>query len=118
MGSTEDHIPVTSIFGILNYYSAYIPQYAQHAAKLMDKLKVGRDQGKKGSKVPITWDEEDQLRFDELKEKLCSRLELQITNPDRAFVLRVDASQFAVGGVLEQLKTRNRKINECQQLQM
>ena len=56
-----------AFLGFVKYYSAYIPQYAQHAAKLMDKLKVGRDQGKKGSKVPITWDEEDQLRSDELK---------------------------------------------------
>ena len=52
----------------------------------------------------ITWDEEDQQAFEELREKLCSGLQLQIVNPDKPFILRVDASQFAVGGVLEQLK--------------
>ena len=93
-----------AFLGFINYYSSYIPQYAHTAARLMEKLKVGREAGKKGSKVRITWDEEDQKAFEELREKLCSGLQLQIVNPDKPFILRVDASTFAVGGVLEQLK--------------
>ena len=59
--------------------------------------------GKKGSKAKITWDEDDQKAFEEIKSRLCSRLCLQRVNPDKPFVLRVDASGYAVGASLEQL---------------
>ena len=42
--------------------------------------------------------------FQELKRRLCSGLILQRVNPDKPFVLRVDASGYAVGATLEQLK--------------
>ena len=40
--------------------------------------------------------------FEELKKRLCSGLSLQRVNPDKPFVLRVDASGYAVGASLEQ----------------
>ena len=93
--------------GFTNYYGVYIENYSQLVAGLQDKLKVPHDVGKKGSKAPINWTENDQKAFDEIKERLCSRLGLQRVNPDRPFVLRVDASGFAVGAVLEQLEEEN-----------
>ena len=36
-----------AFLGFINYYSIYIPHYAQSAARLMEKLKVGREAGKK-----------------------------------------------------------------------
>ena len=37
------------------------------------------------------------------KKVLCENLLLQRVNPDKPFVLRVDASKYAVGAALEQL---------------
>ena len=54
--------------------------------------------------MKITFDKEDLEAFEELKKRLCSGLSLQRVNPDKPFVLRVDASGYAVGTTLEQLK--------------
>ena len=85
-----------------NYYSSYVPNYADLAAGLMDKLKVGRHEGKKGNKVAVQFTDEDRKSFQAIKDSLLSGLELQTVNPDKPFVLRVDASERAVGTALEQ----------------
>jgi hypothetical protein len=94
--------------GFTNYYTIYIKDYANIVGRLQEKLKVPRHLGKKGSKVKISWDQEDQKAFDEIKKRLCSRLVLQRVNPDRPFVLRVDASGYAIGASLEQLEDEER----------
>ena len=98
-----------SFLGFTNYYSSYVKEYAKLVAKLQDKLKVPRDVGKEGSKVPITWTPEDQQIFQEIKNRLCAGLVLQRVNPDKDFVLRVDASGYAIGATLEQLLDENRR---------
>ena len=82
------------------YYNTYIHMYAEVAARLQDKLKVPREIGKKGSKQKVEFDQLDLKAFEELKRRLCSGLSLQRVNPDKPFVLRVDASGYAVGGTL------------------
>ena len=37
-------------WGLDNYYSSYVPNYAEHAGPLMLKLQLNREDGKKGSK--------------------------------------------------------------------
>ena len=39
-----------AFLGFTNYYNSYIDKYAEVAARLQDKLKVSREEGKKGSK--------------------------------------------------------------------
>ena len=97
-----------SFLGFTNYYSGYIHQYSDKVAILQDKLKVPKDVGKKGSKVRISWTSADQAAFDEIKRLLCSALELQRVDPRKPFVLRVDASDYAVGAILEQSMDENR----------
>jgi hypothetical protein len=57
--------------------------------------------GKKGSKVKVNFDEEDLKAFEELKKRFFSALSLQRLNTDKPFVLRVDASAYALGATLE-----------------
>ena len=109
MGSSHHHHGISLIFGVCRYYSSYVKDFADVAAILQEKLKVPKDVGKKGSRVRISWGPKDQAAFDEVKRRLCSGLELQRVNPDKPFVLRVDASQFAVGATLEQLIDESRK---------
>ena len=92
-----------SIFGFANYYSSYVRNFADMAAPLMDKLKVGKVLGKKGSRHPIHLSESDLEAFNKLKAALVSGLSLKAVNPDAPFVLRVDAQERAIGAVLEQL---------------
>ena len=103
MGKAQKISALRAFLGFTNYYSSYIPNYATYVHKLQDKLKVGRQEGKKGSKKAISWDEEDEKLFVDLKKVLCSTLALQHVNPDKPFVLRCDASGYAVGATLEQL---------------
>jgi hypothetical protein len=53
--------------GFTNYYTIYIKDYANIVGRLQEKLKVPRDIGKKGSRARISWDEEEQKAFDEIK---------------------------------------------------
>ena len=92
-----------AFLGFTNYYSSYVKGYTDVIARLQDKLKVPRSIGKKGSKAKIPWGPEDDVAFQEIKNRLCSSLILQRVNPDKPFVLRVDASGYAVGAVLEQM---------------
>ena len=52
----------------------------------------------------------------DLKEALVSGLSLQAVNPDAPFVLRVDASDKAIGAVLEQLPGAKGPITTSQAL--
>ena len=88
--------------GLANYYSNYVKNYAQLAHPLMDMLKVDKQTGIKGSKIPIVWTEEEKLAFENVKQALTKSLELFQVEPDKPFRMQTDASNYAVGGVLEQ----------------
>ena len=88
--------------GLANYYSSYVKNYAEFAGPLMAKLQLNRKDGKKGSTKPIVWKESDRQSFEKLKQVLGAHLELFRVDPDKPFVLRTDASDRAVGAVLEQ----------------
>ena len=101
----EEPKTVTALRGFLgftNYYSSYVERYAELAAPLMDKLKVDKLAGKRGSKVAVTFGPKEKEAFIALKEALLKGLELRTVQPDNLFVLRVDASDRAVGATLEQ----------------
>jgi hypothetical protein len=96
---------VTALRGFLgfaNYYSMYIENFAGLAAPLTELLKVDKEAGRKGSKVPVQLGAEQLQAFADVKKALLRGLKLQVVNPDRPYVLRVDASGKAVGAVLEQ----------------
>ena len=88
--------------GLTNYYSSYVPNYAEYAGPLMAKLQLNRQDGKKGSTRPIVWKESEKVAFERLKEVLAQRLELFRMEPDKPFVMTTDASDKAIGAVLEQ----------------
>ena len=97
-----------AFLGFTNYYSGYVQVYAKVVARLMDKLKVPRDMRKKGAKTQIVWEEADLAAFADIKKLLCQALSLQRVDPNKSFVLRVDASKYAVGAALEQLLDEER----------
>ena len=88
--------------GLTNYYSSYVPHYAEYAGPLMSKLQLNRIDGKKGSQKKLVWRKTEIEAFEKLKEVLASNLELFRIDPDSPFILRTDASDRAIGAVLEQ----------------
>ena len=83
--------------GFCNYYSGYVRMYVR-------MLQVGMFDGWKGSKKKLAWTPEAEVAFSRLKERLLGQLGLFLVDPDKGFVLRTDASDYAVGAVLEQIR--------------
>ena len=71
------------------------------AVSMLEKLKVARENGKKGLKMPLVWTETEKKAFEALKGALLGMLSLQVINPAWSFRLRTDASGFAIAAVLE-----------------
>ena len=79
------------------------------ASPLFDMLKTPkstspRDKGgtSKDKVRKLVWNAEADASFEATKGAFLDRLKLFILDPDKPFFLRTDASDFAVGAVLEQ----------------
>ena len=84
--------------GMVGYYRRFIPNAASHLFHLFEALK-----GPKDKKVKtLTWDENMQKSFDATKEALAAASLLHHPRPGAALALTTDASDKAIGGVLEQ----------------
>ena len=57
-----------------------------------------------GKQEKMAWTRDAEEAFDKLKEQLLGRLGFFLVDPDKGFVLRTDASDHAVGAVLEQVQ--------------
>ena len=86
-----------SFLGLVQFYSQYVKNFAQIALPLTAQLR-----GKKDSVKHIVWTQEMKDAFEELKKQLLDNVVFDIADPYKAYVLEVDASDFAVGGVLSQ----------------
>ena len=93
-----------SFMGFCNYYSGYVRMYAELSRLLHKMLQVGNFDRRKGSKKKLAWTPEAEDAFSRLKERLLVQLGLFLVDPDKGFVLRTDASDYAVGAVLEQVQ--------------
>ena len=91
-----------SFLGVCSYYHVYIRNYAHLVGLLQDLLKVGKQAGRKGSKVKVNWCTEHDASFQALKDAVCGIRDLRLYKPDHPFYLRCDASDVAVGAALEQ----------------
>ena len=97
-------------FGFCNYYSGYIKMYAEYAAPMTTMLKGNREETKKGSKTALVWNDESDPAFEGMKQALLSAVGLHLVDPDRGFVLRTNASGYAVCAVLEQVLDDGRHV--------
>ena len=97
----EWHIPKTkrqmeSFLGTTIYVSRFCNKYAQFAGPLYEALKGKRQ------REPIALNARQLRCFQDLKKQLSSPPVLGLPNFDKMFHIRMDASNFAVGGVLFQ----------------
>ena len=86
--------------GMLNFYRRCIPKAAHTLATLYEMI-IG---SKKNDKTPITFNEEQKLAFDEAKQKLANAALLAHPDEDLDIILATDASDFAIGATLYQIR--------------
>ena len=77
----------------------YVWMYAELLGPLHKMLQVGKFDGRKGSKKKLAWTPEAEDAFSRLEERLLGQLGLFLVEPDKGFVPRTDASDYAVGAV-------------------
>ena len=82
--------------GMVNYYRRWIRKAAHHLDPLYSALK-----GKPKPRI-LKWSPELQTSFDAIKEALASAALLHHPRPGAQLALTTDASDIAIGGVLEQ----------------
>ena len=80
--------------GMLGYYRRFIPNAAQHLYYLFDALK--------GKPKTLEWTPECQASFEATKAALAAATLLHHPRPGAQLALTTDASNTAIGGVLEQ----------------
>ena len=73
-------------------------------------LKGNREETEKGSKKALVWKDESDRAFEGMEQALLSAVGLHLVDPDRGFVLRTDASNYAVGAVLEHVLDDERDV--------
>ena len=87
--------------GLANYYSGYVQNYACIATPLIEMLK-NLPKHKNGKKIGLTWNASANEAFLKLKRAIRDIYPLQLADWDKDFVLTLDASNWAVGAVLQQ----------------
>ena len=87
------------IFGMINYYRRFVPKLAQLAAPLHRHLKGTR---KGNNKKQILWTTEDERLLRNIINNLAEATQLTIPDTTQPFILTTDASDKAIGAVLEQ----------------
>ena len=84
---------IRQFLGLCGYYRRYVQDYAKHAAPLTELTK---------NDVVYEWNEQRQGAFNFLKQALTNAPILAMSQDEGLFVLDVDASDLAVGAVLQQ----------------
>lgn len=84
---------------MLNFYRRFIP----NAADIQIPLNAYLQGAKKKDKRPIVWTDEAEKAFEKCKLQLSQATLLSHPVSQATLALKVDASDFAVGGVVEQL---------------
>eukprot|EP00112_Aurelia_sp_Birch-Aquarium-sp1_P010237 Seg2195.9 transcript_id=Seg2195.9/GoldUCD/mRNA.D3Y31 product="Retrovirus-related Pol polyprotein from transposon 17.6" pseudo=true protein_id=Seg2195.9/GoldUCD/D3Y31 len=79
--------------GLAGFHRAFIPNFADISAPL---------NGLTNDKVPFIWTDMCEEAFVQLKMKLTSEPILKFPDLNQPFVVEVDASNYAVGGILSQ----------------
>ena len=94
-----------SFIGMVNFYKRFIPKAAQIMAPL--HTATAGAQTKAAGKKKVVWTPERDAAFQNTKSALVQATHLLHFTPGAPLALTTDASDFAVGGVVEQLVQGN-----------
>ncbi len=91
--------------GFANFYRRFIAHYSQQSAPLTSLLRH--------KPKTLTWTPEATQAFQQLKSSFCTAPTLTHPDPNRRFVVEVDASTLGVGAVLSQWKGEPPVLHPC-----
>ena len=105
-GTHPNPHPNEGLLGLTQWYSIYVLNYSHHKAIMSDAL-AGMESNTRTSKrkvqhKKIKWTNEMKEAFKAKKGLKRDSAVLQIRNPAKEFLIRIDASEYAVGASLEQ----------------
>ena len=86
-----------AFLGLAQYYAVYMKNFADIAVPLSRQLK-----GRGPDDTKISWTDEMRESLEKIKSLLLDNVVLDIADPYKPYILEVDSSDFAVGGVLSQ----------------
>jgi len=84
-----------SFLGLAGYYRKFVPNFSAIAVPLTDRTR-------KGESNNVKWEEPQEKAFQTLKAVLSKAPILHLPDVEKPFILRTDASDTGVGGVLMQ----------------
>lgn len=93
-------VELRRFLGTLNFYRKFVRNAAQLQALLNEFLR----NSKRNDKRPIPWTAETEQSFEQCKNSLASAALLVYPNENTAMCLTTDASDIAIGAVLEQVQ--------------
>ena len=94
----SDQKELRRYLGMLNFYRRFIPRCAEILAPLHSMIK----HSKKGVRIKLNWSASQRKAFEESKAALQDSRVLSYPHPTAHLNVVVDASDIAVGGVLQQ----------------
>ena len=111
----ETKSQLRSYLGLTGYYRSFIPNYASIAVPLTDRTK-------KGEPNKVRWEENQEVSFQALKDRLVSSPILHLPDLNRPFILRTDASDVGIAAMLMQehdgerfpVAYASKKLSKCQ----
>ena len=89
---------VRSILGLIGYYKKFLPKFSTITAPITDLLLGTKQKG------PIGWTPECEAALKKIQEVLSGEPVLLLPDLERPFIVRTDASDVGIGGVLLQEK--------------
>lgn len=95
---------VQQFLGFANFYRKFIRNFSSVAAPLHVLT---------SPKVPFKWTPQADLAFKLLRDRFTSAPILTIPDPQRQFMVEVDASNEGIGGVLSQRSAEDNKMHPC-----
>ena len=93
-----------SFLGLAEYYRKFVHRFAHRAHLLHDMAGKSKDE--------YNWTDKHEAQFEDLKYALTSAPVLTTLDPDADFILRTDASDTAIGGVLCQKQLFEGELQE------
>ena len=98
MAGTKTVRDVRKFLGLANYYRRFVKDFAKIAQPLNNLTR---------KKEKWKWGDEQQGAFEQLKQVFTNRPLLVALDIDKEFRVEADASNFAMGGVLSNVKMVN-----------
>ncbi|KAL2083752.1 hypothetical protein ACEWY4_021525 [Coilia grayii] len=100
----ENRKQLQQFLGFANFYRRFVRNYSSVAAPLTALT---------STKLSFLWTTAAEEAFCNLKNRFTSAPILQVPDPERQFVVEVDASDVGVGAVLSQQRPENNKLHPC-----